>query len=166
MSNLLVQLLWVVMVILPVWGGNQTHIKLFLPDGTAITVELAVTPEERQQGLMFRDRINLDQGMLFLFERDGKHSFWMKNMKFAIDILWLDRDKRIIHMEKDVPPCQSEDCPSYAPDLPARYVLELAAGSVDRLNIRLYERVDFVREPGASDRGGMIDPLQFEGGIF
>jgi uncharacterized membrane protein (UPF0127 family) len=145
---------------------GQTHIKVFMPDGTAITAELAVTPEARAKGLMYRDRINPDQGMLFLFEREGKHSFWMKNMRFAIDILWLDRDKRIIHIEQDIPPCASEDCPSYAPSLPAMYVLELAAGSVDRLGIKLFQRLDFVREPAVSCLDPGIETLKDPGGIF
>jgi uncharacterized membrane protein (UPF0127 family) len=124
--------------------ASVSHIKVFLPGGHTITAELAVTPEQRQRGLMFRDGINFDQGMLFIFESEGRHSFWMKNMKFAIDLLWLDGDKRIIHIEEHAPPCEGEDCPSYAPALPAMYVLELAAGSVARLQLELYQRIDFI----------------------
>jgi hypothetical protein len=73
---------------------DRKFIKVFLPNGVSITAELAVTEEERQQGLMYREKIDSDQGMLFIFEEEEKYSFWMKNMKFSIDILWLDRDKR------------------------------------------------------------------------
>ena len=134
----------VIIVAWPVLVFGQSHIKVFLPGGEAITSELAVSPAQRQQGLMFRERINPDQGMLFVFEREGQHSFWMKNMKFAIDILWLDSEKRIIHIEQGVPPCESEDCPSYAPTASALYVLELAAGSVKRFDLKLYQRLDFI----------------------
>ncbi len=128
----------------PFFALNQSYIRVFLPGGRAITAELAVSPEQRQTGLMFRDKINPDQGMLFLFEREGRHSFWMKNMQFAIDILWLDRDKRIVHIEKSVPPCESENCPSYAPETPALYVLELAAGCAELYDLKLYQRIDFI----------------------
>jgi len=128
----------------PVWAWGQSHIKVFLPGGEVITSELAVSPAQRQQGLMFRERLNLDQGMLFVFEREGRHSFWMKNMTFAIDILWLDSEKRIIHIEQEVPPCESEDCPSYGPAVSAMFVLELAAGSVKRFDLELYQRLDFI----------------------
>ncbi len=123
---------------------SQAYIRVFLPDGQALTAELAASPEQRQTGLMFREKINPDQGMLFLFESEGRHSFWMKNMKFAIDILWLDRDKRIVHIEENVPPCESEDCPSYVTETPALYVLELAAGCAELYGLKLYQRIDFI----------------------
>jgi len=123
---------------------TEEFIQLFLPDGTPITAELAVTDYERQRGLMYRKSIEEDQGMLFVFAGESFHSFWMKNMNFSIDILWLDEEKRIVHIEERVPPCSSWDCPSYAPDLPAQYVLELQAGMVERHCIQKQQRVDFV----------------------
>ncbi len=125
-------------------AGSQEFVQVFLPDGTPISAELAVTDLERQRGLMHREAVHEDQGMLFVFSSEDFYSFWMKNMNFAIDILWLDKEKRIVHIEEKVPPCQSWDCPSYAPDLPAMYVLELQAGMVERHHIELMQRVDFV----------------------
>jgi uncharacterized membrane protein (UPF0127 family) len=82
--------------------------------------------------------------MLFLFEEEGIQSFWMKNMRFSIDILWLDRQRRIVHIEPDVPPCTADPCPSYTPRAAAMYVLELKNGSVKRHNLKLYDRLDFI----------------------
>ena len=124
--------------------SKVTHIRIFLPDGETIIADLAKTEEERTQGLMFRNTLNDDQGMLFVFEEEGLYSFWMKNMNFAIDILWLDRQKRIVHLELNVPPCKKEPCPTYAPDLPAKYVLELKAGSIERRKLKLFDRIDFI----------------------
>lgn len=121
-------------------------IKVFLPNGVTITAQLAVSDEERQQGLMFREKINADQGMLFIFEEEAIHSFWMKNMEFPIDILWLDHEKRIVHVEHRVPPCEREPCPSYTPSVPGMYVLELKAGSVKKHGLRLYDELIFVLE--------------------
>lgn len=119
-------------------------VRVFFPDGTVITAELAVTDEERYTGLMFREQINPDQGMLFVFEQEGVHPIWMKNMKFSIDILWLDKDKRIIHMEQNVPPCVTEECPSYAGLAPSKYVLELKQGSVEDYELEPFDRIDFI----------------------
>jgi hypothetical protein len=123
---------------------KNKFIKVYFPDGFSVTAELAVTDEERQQGLMFREKINDDQGMLFIFEDEAIYSFWMKNMRFPIDILWLDAQKRIVHLESRVPPCQSDPCPSYVPDAAATYVLELKSGSAEKHGLKLYDRIEFV----------------------
>ena len=125
-------------------NSEVNYVQIFLPDGETIIAETAITDQERMQGLMYRDGINEDQGMLFVFREEGYHSFWMKNMRFAIDILWLDRQKRIIHIERRVPPCKKEPCASYSSKLPAMYVLELKAGSADKRNLKLYDRLEFV----------------------
>ena len=119
-------------------------VQIFLPNGKNITAELTMTDEERARGLMFRERVDDDQGMLFVFEDEGFYSFWMKNMKFPIDILWLDKEKRIVHIEHCVPPCRREPCLSYEPDIPSLYVLELKAGSVEKNTLKLYDKIDFI----------------------
>ncbi|NIM91757.1 MAG: hypothetical protein GTO17_12520 [Candidatus Aminicenantes bacterium] len=123
---------------------SRKYLKIFLPDGSSLTAELALTDKERQEGLMFREKIDWDQGMLFVFKREGIHSFWMKNMRFPIDILWLDREKRIVHLEIDVPPCTKDPCPSYSTSNSALFVLELKAGSVARHRLKLYDKIEFV----------------------
>ncbi len=123
---------------------GKEFVKVFFPDGTAITAELAVTDVERQRGLMYREKINADQGMLFIFEEESIKSFWMKNMKFSIDIIWLDREKRIIHIERRVPPCPEEPCPTYSSRFTIMYVLEIKAGSADKNRLKLYDRLGFI----------------------
>src|SRR4030042_2848822 len=54
------------------------------------SVELAVTPEEREEGLMFRKNLDSDKGMLFIFEKEGKYGFWMKKTLIPLDIIWID----------------------------------------------------------------------------
>ena len=132
-----------VLVFVFLWS-EVTHIRIFFPDGKTIYANLVKTEADRMRGLMFRKTLNEDQGMLFVFVSEGLYSFWMKNMNFAIDILWLDRDKRIIHLEREVPPCEKEPCPSYAPRVPAKYVLELKAGSIEKRKLKLYDRIDFI----------------------
>ena len=122
---------------------KDKFIKVYLPTGSSITAELAVTAEERGRGLMFREKLLPDQGMLFVFEVEDFHSFWMKNTLIALDMLWLDKERRIVHIERDVPPCRADPCPSYTPRRPGSYVLELKAGSADRLKLKLFDRLEF-----------------------
>jgi len=121
-------------------------IQVIFPDGTSVTAELAVTDYERAKGLMFREAMNADQGMLFIFDEEGRHSFWMKNMLISIDILWLNKAKQIVHIEERVPPCKRNPCPSYAPKAPARYVLELKAGSVEGYGLKISDTLNFMVE--------------------
>jgi len=138
-------LLFLLVLVSVILWPKVTHIRIFLPDGETIIAELAETEEERSRGLMFRNSINDDQGMLFVFEQEGLYSFWMKNMNIAIDILWLDRQKRIVHLEHNVPPCKKEPCPTYAPlRVPAKYVLELKAGSIEKRKLKLNDRIEFI----------------------
>ena len=123
---------------------TQKFVRIYFPDGDSVTAELAVTPEERAQGLMFRKNIEFDQGMLFIFDREDFYSFWMKNMIIPLDLIWLDKEKRIVHIERCLPPCEEEPCPSYSPEVPALYVLELKAGSVEQRGLKIFDRFDFI----------------------
>lgn len=131
-------------------AGPDRFIKIYIPDGRAITAELAVTDEERARGLMFRETIADDYGMLFCFVDEDYHAFWMKDTLLALDMLWLDKDRRIVHIARDVPPCKEDPCPSYSPDRPGSYVLELGAGGADRYKLKLFDRLDFT--PPVLDR--------------
>ncbi len=102
--------------------------RVIFPDGHVVWVEIANDDELRAQGLMFRDRLAPDAGMLFLFPEDGEYPFWMKNTRIPLDMIWIDANKRVAHVKFDVPPCRADPCPSYPPHARARYVLEVAGG--------------------------------------
>jgi len=123
---------------------KDKFVKIYFPDGKAVTAELAVSDAERQKGLMFREKLAPDQGMLFVFEEEGRYSFWMKNTLIFLDLLWLDKDHRIVHITRNVPPCQADPCPSYAPDRPGSYVLELAGGAAETYGLKLFDRLEFI----------------------
>lgn len=99
-----------------------------LPDGSTVQIELATDDDTRAQGLMFRDRVPEGTGMLFLFPEAGDFPFWMKNTLVPLDMIWIDDQRRVVHVEHDVPPCKADPCPSYPPHAVAKYVLELGAG--------------------------------------
>lgn len=102
--------------------------------GKTYSAEIARTESERAKGLSGRDGLASNKAMLFVFEADGYHGFWMKDMKFAIDIVWLDSNKKVVHIERNVPP-HSVPRQSYWPPELARYVLELAAGQAAGVSI-------------------------------
>ena len=132
-------------------SGKDKFIKIYLPGGPSITTELAATDQERQKGLMFREKLLPDQGMLFVFDVEDYYSFWMKNTLIALDMIWLDKERRIVHIERDVPPCKADPCPSYTPKRPGSFVLELKAGSADRLKLKLFDKLEFTL-PGSKIR--------------
>ena len=107
------------------------------PDGFTIFAELAITPDQRTKGLMYRTRLAPDRGMLFTFAEPGYWTFWMKNTKMALDILWLDEKGTIVHIQHAAPICTRQDnlCPRYRSITPAVSVLELGPGRAETLNL-------------------------------
>jgi len=101
-----------------------------LPSGHEFTLEVAADELSRQRGYMGRERVGPREGMIFVFDGDGRHSFWMKDCKIALDMVWLDANERVVWIESNRPPCPATgDCPSIVPQRPARFVVEFAAGT-------------------------------------
>ncbi len=110
-------------------------------NGKRFTVTVADSPEERQQGLSGRDRLNDSEGMLFEFDSDGVYCFWMKDMQFAIDMIWLDKNKKVVHIQENAAP---ESYPeSFCPETEARYVLEIKNGGVKANSITVGDQASF-----------------------
>ena len=104
--------------------------------GQRFTVELAETSEKQTLGLMFRDSLAADHGMLFLFPVESRRSFWMKNTRIPLDILYFDADLKLVSVAADARPCRTPRCPSYPSAGPAMYVLELNSGKAAELGAR------------------------------
>lgn len=120
-------------------GSDQDGlVAIKMPNGTVVRAEVADTPQKRARGLMFRESLPKDRGMLFTFAEPQQWSFWMKNTRIPLDIIWLDGNKRIVHVERNVPTCSRTDdgCPQYQPNDNAIYVLELAGGMADVLKLQ------------------------------
>ncbi len=132
---------------LTVLAGVQ-GVRVVFPDGRAFLAEVADTPEERVRGLMDRDRLEPGTGMVFIFDEPAPHSFWMKNTRISLDIVWLDRQARVVHIERQVPPCVEDPCPTYSPRRPAIGVLEVGGGQTDGL--RAGERLLMAAEAASS----------------
>ena len=115
------------------------------PSGTVVQAEIADTPQKRAAGLMYRDHLKKDHGMMFFFDQAQEWTFWMKNTLIALDLIWMDDKKRVIHIERNVPICTRADdsCPQYRPNDGAMYVLEIAAGTADGLKIEKGTKLQF-----------------------
>jgi hypothetical protein len=109
--------------------------RVVLPSGAVYRLELAHTPEEQAQGLMFRESLPEKTGMLFLFGDKGVHRFWMKNTMIPLDMVWMDAEGKVLFVSADTPPCKADPCPSYGPESPAASVLEVAGGKAAKEKI-------------------------------
>src|SRR5687768_13711287 len=112
-------------------GGNWVELK-----GKRFIVEIADDDAERSRGLMFRDELAADGGMLFLHDYEAPQAYWMKNTKIPLDILYFDRARKLVSAQFGVPPCSLGDrCPPFPSEGPALYVLELNAGVAQTLGV-------------------------------
>jgi uncharacterized membrane protein (UPF0127 family) len=136
--------------------ATPAAVPLTLPSGKVLQAEVMVSDEDRAMGLMFRPSLPLDRGMIFLFETADFHGIWMKNCRFPIDIVWLDEEKRVVHVAEKVPPCKAEPCPVYQPLRKAAWVIELNAGQARRERAVLGATVRFDMSPAVSRPGGGV----------
>ncbi len=105
-------------------------------NGVRFTVELAETPDQQALGLMFRENLPDDHGMLFPFPSSVRRSFWMKNTRIPLDIFYFDENLSLVSVSENTPPCRTQRCPSYPSAGPAKYVLELNSGKAAELGVQ------------------------------
>lgn len=103
--------------------------------GETINLEVAQTPEQQATGLMFRESLAGDRGMLFPFKSERVASFWMKNVPISLDMIFLNGEK-IMHIASDVPPCEVDPCPVYGSGALVDRVIELRGGRAKELGIK------------------------------
>ena len=125
------------------FSGSQSFSEnkklAILPNGQKISLLLAETPLARARGLSDTKVLPEDQAMLFVFQEAGIYAFWMKDMLFAIDIIWLDEFGEIVFVVENATP---ESYPkNFLPDKPARFVLEATTGFVSKNSLKVGERI-------------------------
>jgi uncharacterized membrane protein (UPF0127 family) len=118
--------------------------------GHRFSVEVAATPAEQMHGLMDRTSMPADHGMLFVFPSAEPRTFWMKDTLIPLDMLFFDEAHRLVTVHADVPPCKADPCPLYASNAPARYVLELNAGTAAKLGLRKGDVITFSGLPSGT----------------
>lgn len=125
--------------------NDSTYLKGYLIiDQYTMFVDIALTDKQKQEGLSIKNSLNENEGMLFFLEEPSKASFWMKNMHFPIDIIWLDANFSIVHIEKELLPCTlAFYCPSYKPLKESLYVLETIDGFANDHHLKVGDKIDF-----------------------
>lgn len=122
--------------------------RVVLPSGAVFALELARTPEQIAQGLMFRESLAPSSGMVFLFDAPEPRSFWMKNCHFPLDMVFTLADGTVVDVLANVPPCEADPCPSYPSRAPADTVVELTGGEAKRHGVVPGARLTFLSVPG------------------
>ncbi|MFZ2523353.1 MAG: DUF192 domain-containing protein, partial [Minisyncoccia bacterium] len=126
------------------WGKSYPNNVLL--NGSVIQVEIADDAVVMAKGLSGHKPLGSSEGMLFIFGSPGDHGFWMKDMTFSIDIIWFDKNKKIIHIEKSLSP---ETYPkTYSSKSDSLYVLELMAGTSDKLGLKIGDSFSFIKNTG------------------
>lgn len=120
--------------------GELTIIKVADSTQIKLDIEIADTEFDTQTGLMYRESMEKNQAMLFVFEDVTERHFYMKNTKIPLDIIYIDANKTIVSFQKNAKPFDENSLPSNAP---AKYVLEINAGLVDAWGVSVGDKIKF-----------------------
>src|SRR5690242_174430 len=120
--------------------------EVTLASGQKILSEVMMQREEMMRGMMFRDSLAPDHGMLFIHGAPGKYAYWMYQVRIPLDIIWMDRQHRVVEISANTPPCKNASastCPNYGGHEDAMYVLELAGGMAAKYGVRVGDTINF-----------------------
>ena len=106
-------------------------------------MEIAKTSEERKLGLMYKESLDSNKGMIFIYNKEKKHPFWMKNTMIPLDIIWLNKSKKVVYISKNTQPCKQNDCLRIKPNRISIYVLEINANLSDKLGLSIGDLIEF-----------------------
>lgn len=104
-------------------------------------VDISITLEERSRGLMFKESLDINQGMLFIFDKNDIHSFWMKNTLISLDIIWINEEKEIVFIKEMASPCEEKFCTTINPLVLARYALEINGGLSRKIGLQIGDKI-------------------------
>lgn len=142
---LLVLVIFVVVAVAIISFLSTVHYEsTIVLGGKTFYIDVADNSFTSAKGLSGRESMAKDEGMIFVFDKLGKHGFWMKDMFFSIDMIWMDQNYVITHIEKSVSP---DTYPKvFYPESLSLYVLEISAGQSDLLGIKVGDRANFIRK--------------------
>lgn len=118
-------------------GINSTRVTF--PNGKTIVVEIERSTAELMKGMMFRDSLAEDRGMLFVNPQEDFYAYWMYQTRIPLDIIWMDRGHRIVEVSPNTPPCTTDalHCPKYGGTEKSSYVLEINAGQAAKNGLKV-----------------------------
>ena len=120
---------------------ESAAIKEVCFNNSCFSVELSQTQEERSFGLMGRESLDQNRGMLFIFAQEGNYGFWMKDTLIPLDIIWINSANYAVYIARDVQPCKADFCPTITPEESAKYVLEVNAGVSDNIGLQVGDKL-------------------------
>ena len=132
---------FILILVLILISGCYSSINQVCFEEKCFNVEISDNDIERSVGLMYRTSLSENNGMLFIFESQGIYSFWMKNTKIPLDIIWINKDLEVVDIKKNVQPCASERCESYSSTFDSLYVLEINSGLTEKYDINIGDKV-------------------------
>lgn len=138
-------------------SGNEQLFYQVRAGDRVFSVEVAVSPAQKQLGLMHRKSLRQNGGLLMVFSREHKVLIWMKNVLIPLDVVWISSTGEVVD-RKSLPVCHTNPCSIYEPQLPARYVLEVAAG---QFPLKIGDKVEIIDASGDSllpPESGIIVP--------
>jgi uncharacterized membrane protein (UPF0127 family) len=124
----------IIIGITALWWQMNSQQQVIRLHGNTYHMTVLREPDELTRGLSGTESLGQDQAMLFVFPQVSKWAIWMKDMNYPIDIVWLDSDGQVVYLVKDAQP-SSYPKTQFTPDKPARYVIELPSGTIERTGI-------------------------------
>ena len=131
--------------------------------GQRFKAEVASSRPEQEQGLMYRDSLDPDRCMIFIYQEDGHHAIWMKNCLISLDVVWVKEDGTVVETSERTPPCSpiwGDACPTYGGTVPARHFVEFPVGTLRRIGLKKGDRIgwNLTLPDGGKVVGGLAVP--------
>ena len=126
--------------------GELNTTEITFPNGRTVLAETMRQQVDQMRGMMFRDSLAKDRGMLFVHPSEMNVPYWMYQVRIPLDLIWMDHQRRIVEISANTPACtakSSHDCPSYGGNEKARYVLELAGGGAALYGLKVGDTLSF-----------------------
>ena len=123
---------------------NTTEVTF--PGGQTVVAETMLRKEDQMRGMMYRDSLAKDRGMLFVHPVEGNYPYWMYQCRIPLDIIWMNHDRQIVEISANTPACPStsaRECPTFGGHETARYVLELAGGGAALYSLHVGDALSF-----------------------
>jgi len=121
---------------------ESNTVEICFLQGNCIQAEKAISFIEQSEGLMFRESLSQDKGMLFIYSSSNKKTFWMKNTLIPLDIIWLSPEKKILGFAAATP-CLEDPCPRYSSPENTQFVLEVNQGVFQTQGLAIGQKLEF-----------------------
>ena len=125
-------------------GFVKSDVVRVIFNNVLVNSEIVATPNEMARGLMFHNKLSEKEGMLFVYDSEGIYKFWMKNVFFPIDIIWIDSNLSVVYIKRNAPPCTTVQCQIYTPPVTAKYVLEVMANFTEKYEIKIGDHAEII----------------------